>query len=80
MVSDHSPLEILNTLGQTSNVSQDDLIRALLGEAVKRSIFVSYHHGGDRAYDDAFSNLFADRYEIIRDNSVNREIDSDNAE
>ncbi len=46
----------------------------------KRSIFVSFHHGGDRAYYDAFSKLFADTYDVIQDNSVEREIDSDDAE
>jgi hypothetical protein len=48
--------------------------------SAKRSIFVSFHHGGDRAYYDAFSKLFADTYDVIQDNSVEREIDSDDAE
>ena len=47
---------------------------------IKRSIFVSYHHGRDRQYYDAFSRLFAEGYEVIQDNSVERRIDSDNAE
>jgi hypothetical protein len=46
----------------------------------KRSIFVSYHHGGDRAYYAAFSGLFADTYHVIQDNSVERLIDSDDVE
>jgi hypothetical protein len=46
----------------------------------KRSIFVSYHHGGDRSHYDAFSRLFTARYELIYDNSVEREIDSDDPE
>lgn len=61
-------------------MNQDELIRSLLGESVKHSIFVSYHHGGDRAYYDAFTNLFADQYGIVQDNSVEREIDSDDVE
>lgn len=61
-------------------MNQNDLIRSLLGESVKRSIFVSYHHHGDKAYYDAFSNLLADTYGIIQDNSVEREIDSNDAE
>ena len=47
---------------------------------IRRSIFVSYHHGRDRAYYDAFSRLFAEGYQVIQDNSVERKIDSDNAE
>lgn len=46
----------------------------------KRSLFVSFHHGGDRAYYDAFSKLFADTYDVIQDNSVERMIESDDAE
>jgi hypothetical protein len=46
----------------------------------KHSIFVSYHHGGDRPHYDAFSKLFADTYDVIQDNSVEREIDSDETE
>ncbi|HEV7252129.1 MAG TPA: TIR domain-containing protein [Mesorhizobium sp.] len=48
--------------------------------AVKRKVFVSYHHGGDQAYYDAFSQAFHDTYDVITDNSLEREIDSDNAE
>jgi hypothetical protein len=44
---------------------------------VKRRIFVSYHHGGDQAYYDAFSQAFHDVYEIIYDNSVDRKVDSE---
>ena len=46
----------------------------------RRRVFISYHHGGDRYYYDEFSGLFADRYEVIQDNSVDRQIDSDNTE
>ena len=45
---------------------------------VKRSIFVSYHHGGDQAYYDAFTKAFADTYDVIFDNSLERRVDSDN--
>ncbi len=44
---------------------------------VKRSVFVSYHHGGDQAYYDAFTKAFDDTYDIIFDNSLERQIDSD---
>lgn len=48
--------------------------------AVKRKVFVSYHHGGDQAYYNAFSNAFHDTYDVITDNSLEREIDSDDVE
>lgn len=47
---------------------------------VKPKVFVSYHHGGDRWYYDYFSRLFCDMYDIVHDSSVDRIIDSDNAE
>jgi len=28
------------------------------GQQAKRKVFVSYHHGGDQAYYDAFSKAF----------------------
>lgn len=46
----------------------------------KPRIFVSYHHHGDHAYYDEFSRFFSDTYEAVQDNSVEREIDSDDAE
>jgi hypothetical protein len=46
----------------------------------KRKIFVSYHHGGDQAYYDHFSRTFDDAYDIIFDNSLERQIDSDNTD
>lgn len=46
-------------------------------QQVKHRIFVSYHHGGDQAYYDAFSNAFHDTYDVIYDNSLERQIDSD---
>jgi hypothetical protein len=48
--------------------------------APKRKVFVSYHHRGDRNWYDAFTKFFCDTYDVIQDNSVEREIDSDNAE
>lgn len=46
----------------------------------KRRIFVSYHHGNDRAYYDSFSQFFSANYDVIQDNSVDRNIDSTNAD
>ena len=48
--------------------------------AVKRKVFVSYHHGGDQPYYDAFSTAFHHNYDVITDNSLERVIDSDNVE
>jgi hypothetical protein len=47
---------------------------------IKRKIFVSYHHGGDRAYYEAFSRTFCDRYDVIDDNSPDRIIDSEDVD
>lgn len=47
---------------------------------MKRKIFVSYHHGGDQAYYDAFSRTFYNTYDVITDNSLEREIDSDDVD
>lgn len=44
---------------------------------VRRKIFISYHHGGDQKYYDAFSKTFHDEYEAVTDNSLERAIDSD---
>ena len=46
----------------------------------KRRIFVSYHHGNDRAYYDSFSQFFSASYDVIQDNSVDRNIDSTNTD
>lgn len=48
--------------------------------AVKPKIFVSYQHRGDQAYYDAFSQMFHDTYDVITDNSLERQIDSDNVD
>ncbi|MGF6575178.1 hypothetical protein ABH945_007307 [Paraburkholderia sp. GAS333] len=53
------------------------LLNELLKVRVKRKVFVSYHHGGDQAYYDAFSKKFHDDYDVITDNSLERAIDSD---
>lgn len=48
--------------------------------AVKRRVFVSYHHNGDLAYYEAFSRTFHDGYEAISDTSPERAVDSDNVD
>lgn len=45
-----------------------------------RKIFVSYHHGNDRYYYNEFARIFANTYEAIQDNSVDRLIDSDDVD
>jgi hypothetical protein len=46
----------------------------------KRKVFVSYHHGGDQAYYNAFSRHFSATYDVIQDNSLRDSINSDNVE
>jgi hypothetical protein len=59
----------------------DSLLRALLGlMSTKRSIFISYHHDYDEQYYDYISRTFSDQYGIIRDNSLDRAVDSDDSE
>jgi len=50
------------------------------GLGVRRKIFVSYHHANDQYYYNEFSRIFSDGYETIRDNSLDRRIDSDNSD
>lgn len=51
-----------------------------LFQPIKRKIFVSFHHGGDQAYYNAFSNAFADEYETITDNSLEDPVDSEDVD
>jgi len=48
--------------------------------AIKRKVFVSYHHGNDKPYYDAFINTFSNSYDVIHDNSVERAVDSTNTD
>ncbi len=47
---------------------------------VKPKVFVSYHHANDQWDYDKFSSLFSDRYDVLNDSSLDRKIDSDDAE
>lgn len=49
-------------------------------QQVRRRIFVSYHHGGDQGYYDAFSRLYHDNLQLITDTSLERAVDSGNAD
>lgn len=46
----------------------------------KRRVFISYHHDSDQWYYNEFSRFFADGYEAIQDNSLDRLIDSENTD
>jgi hypothetical protein len=50
---------------------------AALNAPKRRKVFVSYHHGGDQWFYDEFSRVFHDRWETLFDNSLERQIDSD---
>lgn len=54
------------------------ILGAAMQPRVRRRIFVSYHHGGDQWYYNEFSRLFHDEWEAVYDNSLERQIDSDN--
>lgn len=61
----------------------DPVINAILAGLAKpprRKVFVSYHHGGDQAYYNEFSRFFHDQFEAVYDNSLERQIDSDNVD
>src|SRR5688572_23612101 len=45
----------------------------------RRKVFISYQHHGNRSYYTEFSRFFS-AYEAVEDHSVEREIDSDDAE
>jgi len=55
------------------SIDISDLLRRL---QIQRKIFVSYHHEFDQNYYNHFSSLFSDTYELLRDNSLDRIIDS----
>lgn len=55
-------------------------LHGIASPPVKRKIFVSYHHGGDQPYYDAFTRTFSDTYDMLMDNSLERRIQSDNVE
>ena len=48
--------------------------------SMRHKVFLSYHHHGDQDFYNAFSTKYHDGYECIFDNSLERKIDSGNAE
>jgi len=47
---------------------------------LKKRLFVSYHHDGDRHFFERFCRLFASRYDIVEDTSRERTTGSDDGE
>lgn len=66
-------------VGYYDATNMNGLLDALM-KPTRRKVFVSYHHSGDQAYYDEFSRFFHDQYEAIRDNSLERLIQSDDTE
>ena len=46
----------------------------------KRKVFISYHHNNDQYWYDLFSQHFSDTLDLFYDNSLDRQIDSTNAQ
>jgi hypothetical protein len=46
----------------------------------KRKVYVAYDHHADGGYYERFQKHFASRYTLARDNSIEREIDTDDAD
>ena len=67
----------MNSIYGNQNVNG---LAAALMYAKRRKVFVSYHHGNDQFYYDEFTRLFHDQYEAIRDNSLDRIIQSNDSE
>lgn len=65
--------------GYYGDPNMNGLLAALM-KPTRRKVFVSYHHSGDQAYYDEFSRFFHDQYEAVRDNSLERLIQSDDTE
>lgn len=55
-------------------------LAAALYKPIRRKVFISYHHGSDQDYYNEFSRFFHDQFETVYDNSLERQIDSDNVD
>lgn len=49
-------------------------------QPVKRQVFLSYHHDEDQSYYNVFSRTFCDTYDVITDNSLERQIGSEDVD
>ena len=47
---------------------------------IKPRVFISYHHKGDQGYYNALAVAMKDNYSFIQDNSLDRQIDSNNSD
>lgn len=54
--------------------------RTLLQGTDRPKIFISYHHSGDQAYYNYLSDKIHDQLDLVFDNSLDRNISSDNPE
>ena len=64
-------------------MSQDNPLAALLrlsAQPRKPRVFVSYHHDIDQVSYNRFSTLFGGAYDVFTDTSLDRSVDSTNAE
>ncbi len=48
--------------------------------AIRRKVFVSYHHDSGGEYYERFSRIFDNYHQVVTDNSVERLIDSDDSD
>jgi hypothetical protein len=63
--------------GQFPMHSAANALLEALNASKRRKVFVSYHHGGDQWFYNEFSRVFHDRWETLYDNSLERQVDSD---
>ena len=68
------------TSGLGGGLPRSGLGGLLGGIAIKRRVFVSYHHGGDQLYYDAFCSHFCGSLNVFADRSLDRARDSDDPE
>lgn len=52
----------------------------ILFQPIRRKIFISYHHDNDQWYYNQFCQIFADTYEAVQDNSLDRLIGSEDCD
>lgn len=61
----------------------NSLLDALLGSLSrppKPRVFVSYHHGNDQGWYDLFAQAFGGSFDVFTDTSLERRVDSDDAD
>lgn len=63
-----------------SNYPYNPFLSSLQHPVSKSRVFVSYHHGADQAYYDAFARHFSATYDVFTDRSLRNPINSDNTD